>query len=172
MQTSPAAANDQTSAAKRPRPGARGSKSGTRGPKSGARGPKSGTRAPRSGARAPKAGPEKPTDAEDQGTSRSIPEAPEDPVPPPDEDANLAVVLCPPDGGSWSRFTCALAFAAAFICDGLCLSLFLFDDRVGIVDLPYRTRTLEHVAVICLSRYLIGTTKPRSGTDTRFIPRR
>lgn len=68
------------------------------------------------------------------------------------------MVLCPPDGGAWSKFTCLLAFAAAFVCDGVYLSLFLFDARVGMSDrVPAGMRTLEHMAAVRLCQYATGT---------------
>lgn len=68
------------------------------------------------------------------------------------------VILYPPERGFWSVFTCVLGCMAMFICDGICLSLFLFDDRVGMVNcIPFHMHTLEHIAVISLCRYLIGT---------------
>lgn len=72
-------------------------------------------------------------------------------------DAYLFVVLCPPDGGPWALLTCILGFLALLICDGVCLSLILLDGRLGMVEnLPYGTRTFEHLAVIYLFRYLTG----------------
>lgn len=80
------------------------------------------------------------------------------PSQPSDEQRCVFTVLCPPDGGPWARFTCALAFVAALICDGVCLSLFLLDSRVGMAEyLPPRTYTIEHAAAVTMFRYVIGT---------------
>jgi len=74
-----------------------------------------------------------------------------------DDDAYLFVILCPPDGGNWALLTCILGFLALLICDGVCLSFFLLDGRLGMVEnLPPGTRTFEHLAVIYLFRYLTG----------------
>lgn len=87
----------------------------------------------------------------------------ENPLPPsmhasPSKTECLFVVLCSPDGGFWPWTTCALGFLAGFFCDGVCLSLFLFDTRVGMANyMPFQMHTLEHIAVISMFRYLIGT---------------
>ncbi|XP_022165777.1 uncharacterized protein LOC111030543 isoform X2 [Myzus persicae] len=71
------------------------------------------------------------------------------------EEAYLFIILCPPDGGPWALLTCILGFLALLICDGVCLSFFLLDGRLGMVEnLPPGTRTFEHLAVIYLFRYL------------------
>lgn len=73
------------------------------------------------------------------------------------EEAYLFIILCPPDGGPWALLTCILGFLALLICDGVCLSFFLLDGRLGMVEnLPPGTRTFEHLAVIYLFRYLTG----------------
>jgi len=80
--------------------------------------------------------------------------------PPPiaqNENACLYIVLCPSDGGFWPKLTCVLGFLSLFIIDGICSSLFLMDNRVGMAEyLPSGTYTLEHLAVIYLFRYLTG----------------
>lgn len=70
----------------------------------------------------------------------------------------LSVVLCSPDRGPWPKITSLLGFVATLICDGVWLSLTLFDGRVGITErLPSeQTRILEHMAAISLFRYMIG----------------
>ncbi|VVC30192.1 Major facilitator superfamily domain [Cinara cedri] len=69
----------------------------------------------------------------------------------------LPVVLYPPDEGFWSVCTCVLGFLASMILDGVCLSLFLYDSRVGMTEQVSRPMlALEHLAIICLCRHLIG----------------
>lgn len=69
----------------------------------------------------------------------------------------LSVLMCPPDGGISSVYTCVLGFAAAMILDGVCLSLILYDSRVGMTEqVSSPMFVLEQLAVIYLFQHLIG----------------
>lgn len=83
----------------------------------------------------------------------------------------LCVVLHPPDEGYWLKSTWLLSFAASFAFDGVCLSLILFDARIGMVDsVPPQTRTLEHIATVFLFRYLVGMYHIADDHDLHLFP--
>ncbi|VVC24464.1 Major facilitator superfamily domain [Cinara cedri] len=70
----------------------------------------------------------------------------------------MSVLMCPPDGGIWSVLTCVLGFVAMMILDGVCLSLFLYDSRVGMTEqVSSPMPALEHLAVIGFCHYFIET---------------
>lgn len=98
-----------------------------------------------------------PPTAVEPAAAAAEPAAPVPSTEPSNDRACLFVIHCPLENDPWATFTCILGFLAAFVTDGICLSLALYDGRVGMCEyVPDDMHTLEHIAVISLFRYLIG----------------